>query len=116
MLLTRGLSCLSVGVYRNNDIQTLRREAEYYGITPLVNRLTLCSELTSSSCGGVLFHGFIPPPESSLSIVDHLDQFRNKHAMPSSSTCSSPSATGSAAGASVAAAGDSPGMFLLEAQ
>lgn len=70
-------------VRRNNDINSLKKEAEFYGVTPLVNRLSLCSELASASCGGVLFHGFIPPPESSLSLVDHLEQFKNKHELQS---------------------------------
>ena len=77
-----GLVCVLYG--RNNDISSLKKEAEFYGITPLVNRLSLCSELTSASCGGVLFHGFIPPPESSLSLVDHLEQFKSKHELQAS--------------------------------
>ncbi|UYV82941.1 KCTD3, partial [Cordylochernes scorpioides] len=47
---------------RNVDIGTLRHEAEFYGIGPLVKRLTLCEDLNHSSCGDVLFHGWIPPP------------------------------------------------------
>ncbi|XP_015588379.1 BTB/POZ domain-containing protein KCTD3 isoform X2 [Cephus cinctus] len=44
------------------DIRTLRHEAEYYGITPLVKRLMLCEDLSQSSCGDVLFYGYLPPP------------------------------------------------------
>ena len=44
------------------NIRTLRHEAEYYGITPLVKRLMLCEDLTQSSCGDVLFYGYLPPP------------------------------------------------------
>lgn len=44
------------------DIRTLRHEAEYYGITPLIRRLMLCEDLTHSSCGDVLFYGYLPPP------------------------------------------------------
>lgn len=44
------------------DIRVLRHEAEYYGITPLVKRLVLCQDLTQSSCGDVLFYGYLPPP------------------------------------------------------
>ncbi|KAK3926728.1 BTB/POZ domain-containing protein KCTD3 [Frankliniella fusca] len=44
------------------DIRALRHEAEYYGITPLVKRLVLCQDLTQSSCGDVLFYGYLPPP------------------------------------------------------
>jgi len=47
---------------KNVDIRTLRHEAEYYGITPLVKRLILCEDLTQSSCGDVLFYGYLPPP------------------------------------------------------
>ncbi|XP_030854857.1 BTB/POZ domain-containing protein KCTD3 [Strongylocentrotus purpuratus] len=43
------------------DIETLKHEAEFYGISPLVKKLTLCEELDRASCGSVLFHGFLPP-------------------------------------------------------
>ncbi|XP_063221701.1 BTB/POZ domain-containing protein KCTD3 isoform X2 [Bacillus rossius redtenbacheri] len=44
------------------DIRAFRHEAEYYGITPLVKRLMLCEDLAQSSCGDVLFYGYLPPP------------------------------------------------------
>ncbi|KAK7913342.1 hypothetical protein WMY93_013553 [Mugilogobius chulae] len=44
------------------NISILRHEAEFYGITPLVRRLQMCEELDRSSCGSVLFHGYLPPP------------------------------------------------------
>lgn len=44
------------------DIRILRHEAEYYGIAPLVKRLVLCEDLNQSSCGDVLFYGYLPPP------------------------------------------------------
>uniref|UniRef100_A0A8D2ZXV6 BTB/POZ domain-containing protein KCTD3 n=1 Tax=Scophthalmus maximus TaxID=52904 RepID=A0A8D2ZXV6_SCOMX len=47
---------------RGVSISVLRHEAEFYGITPLVRRLLLCEELDRSSCGSVLFHGYLPPP------------------------------------------------------
>lgn len=47
---------------KNIDIRALRHEAEYYGITPLVKRLMLCEDLSQSSCGDVLFYGYLPPP------------------------------------------------------
>ncbi|XP_028830833.1 BTB/POZ domain-containing protein KCTD3-like isoform X5 [Denticeps clupeoides] len=47
---------------RGVNINVLRHEAEFYGITPLVRRLLLCEELDRSSCGSVLFHGYLPPP------------------------------------------------------
>ncbi|XP_062862862.1 BTB/POZ domain-containing protein KCTD3 isoform X2 [Trichomycterus rosablanca] len=47
---------------RGVSISILRHEAEFYGITPLVRRLLLCEELERSSCGSVLFHGYLPPP------------------------------------------------------
>ncbi|TWW77740.1 SH3KBP1-binding protein 1 SETA-binding protein 1 [Takifugu flavidus] len=37
-------------------------EAEFYGIAPLVRKLQLCDELDRSSCGNVLFNGYLPPP------------------------------------------------------
>ncbi|KAG7465780.1 hypothetical protein MATL_G00157250 [Megalops atlanticus] len=46
---------------RGVNINILRHEAEFYGITPLVRRLLLCEELERSSCGSVLFHGYLPP-------------------------------------------------------
>uniref|UniRef100_A0A3Q0R6Q1 BTB/POZ domain-containing protein KCTD3 n=1 Tax=Amphilophus citrinellus TaxID=61819 RepID=A0A3Q0R6Q1_AMPCI len=49
---------------RGVNISVLRHEAEFYGITPLVRRLLLCEELDRSSCGSVLFHGYLPPPAS----------------------------------------------------
>uniref|UniRef100_A0A2L2YBL9 BTB/POZ domain-containing protein KCTD3 n=1 Tax=Parasteatoda tepidariorum TaxID=114398 RepID=A0A2L2YBL9_PARTP len=45
----------------NIDITILRHEAEFYGISPLVKRLILCEDLNRSSCGDVLFHGYLPP-------------------------------------------------------
>ena len=36
--------------------------SRFYGIGPLVKRLTLCEEMDNSSCGDVLFHAYIPPP------------------------------------------------------
>ncbi|XP_073484482.1 BTB/POZ domain-containing protein KCTD3 [Aquarana catesbeiana] len=47
---------------RGVSLNVLRHEAEFYGITPLVRRLLLCEELERSSCGCVLFHGYLPPP------------------------------------------------------
>ncbi|KAF5303642.1 hypothetical protein FQA39_LY09889 [Lamprigera yunnana] len=44
------------------EIKTLRHEAEYYGIAPLVKRLILCEEMSESTCGDVLFYGYLPPP------------------------------------------------------
>jgi hypothetical protein len=44
------------------DISSLRHEAEFFGISPLVKRLMLCEDLERSLCGDVLFTGFIPAP------------------------------------------------------
>lgn len=44
------------------SLSALKHEAEYFGITPLVRRLSLCEDLDHSSCGDVLFHGFLGPP------------------------------------------------------
>lgn len=46
------------------DIRSLRHEAEYYGIAPLVKRLILCEEMSQSTCGDVLFYGYLPPPSA----------------------------------------------------
>lgn len=43
----------------NVDMRSLRNEAEFYGITPLVKRLALCDDLNYSTCGDVLFHGYL---------------------------------------------------------
>lgn len=53
------------------DLRTLRQEAEYYGIAPLVKRLILCEEMTQSTCGDVLFYGYLPPP--SIPIQDSVN-------------------------------------------
>uniref|UniRef100_A0A3Q3SU65 BTB/POZ domain-containing protein KCTD3 n=2 Tax=Mastacembelus armatus TaxID=205130 RepID=A0A3Q3SU65_9TELE len=55
---------------RGVNISILRHEAEFYGITPLVRRLLLCEELDRSSCGSVLFHGYLPPPGKDLKLSD----------------------------------------------
>uniref|UniRef100_A0A671K3S7 BTB/POZ domain-containing protein KCTD3 n=1 Tax=Sinocyclocheilus anshuiensis TaxID=1608454 RepID=A0A671K3S7_9TELE len=46
---------------RSIDVLLLMHEAEFYGITPLVRKLQLCDELDRSSCGNVLFNGYLPP-------------------------------------------------------
>ncbi|CAG7835896.1 unnamed protein product [Allacma fusca] len=46
---------------RTVDMRALRNEAEFYGIIPLVKRLALCEDLNFSSCGDVLFYGYLPP-------------------------------------------------------
>ncbi|XP_017475811.1 PREDICTED: BTB/POZ domain-containing protein KCTD3 [Rhagoletis zephyria] len=47
---------------KNCEIRALRHESEYYGLTPLVKRLALCEDLNHSSCGDVLFYGYLPAP------------------------------------------------------
>lgn len=47
---------------RDVNIRALRHEADYFGITPLSRRLALCDEMSHSSCGDVLFYGYLPPP------------------------------------------------------
>lgn len=44
------------------DISVLRHEAEFYGVLPLAQRLSLCEDLDRSLCGDVLFTGFISTP------------------------------------------------------
>uniref|UniRef100_A0A8C8T3Z7 Sh3kbp1 binding protein 1 n=1 Tax=Peromyscus maniculatus bairdii TaxID=230844 RepID=A0A8C8T3Z7_PERMB len=41
---------------------SLLHEAQFYGLTPLVRRLQVREELDRSSCGNVLFNGYLPPP------------------------------------------------------
>ncbi|XP_066494701.1 SH3KBP1-binding protein 1 [Tiliqua scincoides] len=47
---------------RGTDKSVLLHEAQFYGITPLVRRLQLREELDRSSCGSVLFNGYLPAP------------------------------------------------------
>ena len=46
---------------KNINLKTLLHEAEFYGISPLVRRLILCRDLTQSTCGDILFYGYLPP-------------------------------------------------------
>ncbi|XP_061137434.1 SH3KBP1-binding protein 1 [Syngnathus typhle] len=59
---------------RSLGVHMLMREAEFYGITPLVCKLQLCDELDRSSCGNVLFNGYLPPPA-------HPAKRRNRHSV-----------------------------------
>lgn len=45
-------------------ISVLLHEAEFYNIAPLAKRLMLCDDLShhSSSCGDILFYGYLTPP------------------------------------------------------
>lgn len=43
-----------------------------------VRRLLLCEELERSSCGSVLFHGYLPPPGTAPCICSDLSLSRNK--------------------------------------
>ncbi|XP_061682914.1 SH3KBP1-binding protein 1 isoform X2 [Syngnathoides biaculeatus] len=67
-LRTKELHPRSIGVHM------LMHEAEFYGITPLVRKLQLCDELDRSSCGNVLFNGYLPPPV-------HPAKRRNRHSV-----------------------------------
>ncbi|XP_058813594.1 BTB/POZ domain-containing protein KCTD3 isoform X2 [Topomyia yanbarensis] len=60
------------------EIRVLRHEAEFYNISPLIKRLMLCEEMDQSSCGDVLFYGYLPAPNIPIQEV----------ALPSSSTSS----------------------------
>uniref|UniRef100_A0A8D8B2L7 BTB/POZ domain-containing protein KCTD3 n=1 Tax=Culex pipiens TaxID=7175 RepID=A0A8D8B2L7_CULPI len=63
---------------RSCDIRVLRHEAEFYNISPLIKRLMLCEEMDQSSCGDVLFYGYLPAPNIPIQEVT----------LPSSSTSS----------------------------
>lgn len=44
-------------------ISVLLHEAEFYNIGPLIKRLMICEDLSySSSCGDILFYGYLTPP------------------------------------------------------
>lgn len=45
-----------------DSLQSLKNEAEFYSINPLIRRLILCEDLHGSHCGDILFTGFIPTP------------------------------------------------------
>ncbi|MFH4980192.1 hypothetical protein AB6A40_006901 [Gnathostoma spinigerum] len=44
------------------NVVSLKHEAQYYGLGPLVKRLSLCEELDECACGNVLFHAYLPAP------------------------------------------------------
>ncbi|CAG0893495.1 unnamed protein product [Cyprideis torosa] len=58
-------------------LSSLRHEAEFFSLTPLIHRLAFCFEslpsvLSTSPCGDVLFHGYLQgdlPPNSRASIA-----------------------------------------------
>ncbi|EYC02426.1 hypothetical protein Y032_0100g3294 [Ancylostoma ceylanicum] len=100
---------------------TLKHEAQYFGLAPLVRRLTLCEELDVSSCGSVLFHAMIPAPnlpferpiperkaESSVSSSDNSSQTKPAAETPKSvsstdaATCGCYGKTAPASGGSTA--------------
>eukprot|EP00116_Pleurobrachia_bachei_P008069 sb/3468331/ len=61
---------------------SLLHEAEYFGITPLIRRITVCLSLNKSHCGNLLFHAHLPlPSKLSSSPVTlrrrHKDSHRN---------------------------------------
>uniref|UniRef100_A0A8C5F033 BTB/POZ domain-containing protein KCTD3 n=1 Tax=Gouania willdenowi TaxID=441366 RepID=A0A8C5F033_GOUWI len=79
---------------RGVNISVLRHEAEFYGITPLVRRLLLCEELDRSSCGSVLFHGYLPTPGTHINYsskveTDPYDIFRADSNPAVGASCSS---------------------------
>ena len=64
------------------EVSVLRHEAEFYGITTLIRRLMLCEDLERSSCGDILFTGFIPSP----TIPSNQNSFKSLSNKPSTST------------------------------
>ena len=44
------------------NLKDLKHEAEFYGIGPLVKKLSLCEDLDKSGCGDVLFYSYLSPP------------------------------------------------------
>lgn len=67
------------------SLTCLKHEALYYGLTPLVRRLTLCEELNECACGDVLFHAYLPPPAFLLA-----EGCPRSMSSPGSSQCQSP--------------------------
>ena len=49
-----------------SGIKGLMHEAEYYGIIPLIQQLSICQDLDCSSCGNVLFYGCLNPPSNCI--------------------------------------------------
>ncbi|XP_051934094.1 SH3KBP1-binding protein 1 [Hippocampus zosterae] len=72
---------------RSVSVHLLMHEAEFYGITPLVRKLQLCDELDRSSCGNVLFNGYLPPPA-------HPAKRRNRHSVAGSQFAAARTAPG----------------------
>ncbi|GMT10437.1 hypothetical protein PFISCL1PPCAC_1734, partial [Pristionchus fissidentatus] len=97
---------------------SLKHEAVYFGLTPLIKRLQLCEELEVSACGSVFFHGIIPPPlipqyASQAADVSHAD---GGHARAASldaqvSTASSACCSSSGSAASAASRPFKPGHY-----
>ena len=60
------------------NLKALKHEVEYFGITPLISRLAVCSKLKEPSCGGLLFHGMLDKPTltSSNERIDKMDSVR----------------------------------------
>ena len=54
---------LIINFLRNRSLafKDLRHEAEFYGISPLVKKLSLCEDLDRSGCGDVLFCSYLAP-------------------------------------------------------
>lgn len=78
---------------KESDIRALRHESEYYGLTPLVKRLGLCMDLNHSTCGDVLFYGFLPAPAIPPNDHLHINQQQNSFAR-SENNCVSNSTAG----------------------
>jgi len=53
---------ISVDGMSSDQISQLKHEAEFYSISPLLRKLTLCTDLHSSGCGDVLFYAYLPAP------------------------------------------------------
>uniref|UniRef100_A0A915AQA2 BTB domain-containing protein n=1 Tax=Parascaris univalens TaxID=6257 RepID=A0A915AQA2_PARUN len=52
----------------STNMTSLKHEAQYYGLGPLIKRLTLCEELDECACGDVLFHAYLPPPSLPIDV------------------------------------------------
>ncbi|XP_065347993.1 BTB/POZ domain-containing protein KCTD3 isoform X3 [Cloeon dipterum] len=90
----------------NCDLRALRHEAEYYGLGPLAKRLTLCEDLTLSTCGDILFYAHLYPPSPPLPEVTRTSES-------SASICSTtPSQQGRPQGRGSGDSGVRPGSIV----
>jgi len=55
---------------RGIDPNIVLHEAQFYGISPIIKRLTLCEDLFNSPCGDLLFIGYLNPPDLTMNPLE----------------------------------------------